>query len=84
MRLPLVARQFHAANVEQARPALAVQIISRHRAYHGNTAGAMAATGQADGRSASGRSRRATSRWGLLSYRSRETEEQHGLIWLRH
>lgn len=44
-----IARQFHAANVENDPTGpLRYKIISRHRAYHGNTAAAMAATGQAE------------------------------------
>mmetsp|Transcript_18404 Transcript_18404/g.56477 ORF Transcript_18404/g.56477 Transcript_18404/m.56477 type:complete len:494 (-) Transcript_18404:68-1549(-) len=39
-----MARQYHAANGN----ALKYKIVSRYRAYHGNTAGAMAATGQAE------------------------------------
>jgi adenosylmethionine-8-amino-7-oxononanoate aminotransferase len=44
-----IARQYHAANVERDPSGpLRHKIIARHRAYHGNTAGAMAATGQAE------------------------------------
>ena len=44
-----IARQYHAANVENDPSGpLRHKIIARHRAYHGNTAGAMAATGQAE------------------------------------
>ncbi|KAH8079458.1 4-aminobutyrate:pyruvate transaminase [Aureococcus anophagefferens] len=44
-----IARQYHAANVERDPSGpLRHTIIARHRAYHGNTAGAMAATGQAE------------------------------------
>jgi len=44
-----VARMYHAANIanDPSGP-LRHKIIARHRAYHGNTAGAMAATGQAE------------------------------------
>jgi len=43
-----IARQFHAANRSDPAGALRYKILSRYRAYHGNTAGAMAATGQAE------------------------------------
>lgn len=39
-----VARQYHALRGQPWRH----KIVSRHRAYHGNTMGALAATGQAD------------------------------------
>ena len=50
-----IARQFHASNGarDPAGP-LRYKILSRHRAYHGNTAGALAATGQADRKTGSG------------------------------
>ncbi len=38
-----MARQYHAQNSEGAR----FKIISRYRAYHGSSLGALAATGQA-------------------------------------
>ena len=43
-----VARQYHAANGADPARGLRYKIISRYRAYHGNTSGAMAATGQAE------------------------------------
>ena len=75
-----IARQFHAANVEQDPSGpLRYKIISRHRAYHGNTAGAMAATGQAERKIGFGPQPPGYIKVGTpYPYRSRESE-QHGL-----
>ncbi|KAJ8606920.1 hypothetical protein CTAYLR_008628 [Chrysophaeum taylorii] len=43
-----IARMYHALNRDDPAGALRYKIVSRQRAYHGNTAGAMAATGQAE------------------------------------
>lgn len=44
-----IARQYHALNSHRdSSGPLRYKIVSRHRAYHGNTAGALAATGQAE------------------------------------
>lgn len=44
-----IARQYHSLNAHRDPGGpLRYKIISRHRAYHGNTAGALAATGQAE------------------------------------
>ena len=76
-----IARQFHASNIEQDPSGpLRYKIISRHRAYHGNTAGAMAATGQAERKIGFGPQPPGYIKVGTpYPYRSRESEERHGL-----